>query len=151
MSANRLRAFYKERRNTKRVERVIRYPFLSFEYIVGGAVEKQLATIQDYLVIKYKARAARQAVFITAKSATVTSIRKLLATLTPDTGIRAMLRIESVPDEVNLADALGSVKVLIATVQGVEPSSITNKLAYEVSIAYVAAKIAKYIAEDSAK
>lgn len=147
--ANRLRAFYTPRRNVKRIRYAPRYPFISFEYIVGGSVDKQLIAIQDYLVIKYKARAARQAVFITAKSATVTSIRKLLATLTPDTGTRAMLRIESVPDEVNLADALAGVKVLIATVQGVEASSITNKLAYEVSIAYVAAKITKYAAEDA--
>lgn len=148
--ANRLRAFYTQRKNVKRTRYAPRYPFISFEYIVGGTVDKQLIAIQDYLVIKYKARAARQAVFITAKSAKVRSIRKLLATLAPDTGTRAMLRIEAVPDEVNLADALASVKVLIATVQGIEPSSITNKLAYEVSIAYVATKIAKYSEADNA-
>lgn len=148
---NRLRAFYTPRRNGKRVERVIRYPFLSFEYRVGGSVDKQLATIQDYLVIKYKSRAARVAVTITAKSATVTSIRKVLAYLTPDTGTRAMLRIEAVPDEMSLADALASVKVLIATVQGVEASSITNKLAYEVSIAYVADKVTRYMEQDNGK
>lgn len=146
---NRLRAFYTPRRNTKRVERVIRYPFLSFEYMVGGTVDKQLATIQDYLVIKYKSRAARVAVTITAKSATVTSIRKVLASITPDSGTRAMLRIEAVPDEMSLADALSGVKALIATAQDIEPDSVTNKLAYEVSIGYVAARVEKYAEEDA--
>lgn len=147
--ANRLRAFYTQRKNVKRIRYAPRYPFISFEYIVGGSVDKQLIAIQDYLVIKYKARAARQAVFITAKSAKVHSIRKLLESLTVDSGVRAMLRIESVPDEVNLADALASVKVLIATAQGIEASSVTNKLAYEVSIAYVAGRIEKYAQQDA--
>lgn len=146
---NRLRAFYTPRRNGKRVEKITRYPFVSFEYVAGGQVDKQLATIQDYLVIKYKSRAARVAVTITAKSATVTSIRKVLASLTPDTGTRAMLRIEAVPDEMSLADALNKVKALIATVQGVEASSITNKLAYEVSIGYVAARVERYAQQDA--
>lgn len=151
MGKDRLRAFYTPRRNGKRVEKITRYPFVSFEYVAGGQVDKQLAAIQDYLVIKYKSRAARVAVTITAKSATVTAIRKLLANLVVESGQRAMLRIEALPNEVDLAlvDALDRVKVLIATVQGVEASSITNKLAYEVSIGYVAARVAKYAKEDA--
>lgn len=151
--ANRLRAFYTTpRRNVKRpLRQVLRYKFISFKYLRGGVVDTQLTTIQDYLQIKGRAQTARRAVYIAAESMNEVDTREVLTSLTPEPGPREWLRIEAVPDEVNLADALASVKVLIATVQGIEASSITNKLAYEVSIAYVAAKIARYAAEDSTK
>lgn len=160
--SNRLRAFYTPRKNVKRGRRghsgyhAGRFPFISFEYSRGGVVERQLTLIQEYFDITYKARAARLAVTITAKSATVASIRGVLADITVESGPYAMLRIEAVPDEVNLGEALLHVKVVIAQAQStpskyIEFSSVTNRLAYEVSIGYVATKIAKYAAEDSTR
>lgn len=164
MVNSKLRSFYAPRPRGKRPPAlrnrtvIKRYPFLSFQYTAGSETDKKLDAIMAYLVIDGRAESARQAVYIAAKSMSKASVLNELAILATNKwygnrrdGKPSLLRVEAIPNpnEGELSAALQRVKALIAEVSSRDATSITNRLAYEVSIGYVASRVEKYAQQDA--